>query len=348
MQTTSARGVSNGEVLAIAGAVAGAIGGIAVAIRESRRRRQASHPLISWARQFADDDYANRALASAATVRSRAEAAVRSGAAAAVDEHDRLRRHGRDDAKRARNALGERFRDGGAVVSKDLGKASDMAAQATAKVESLTKRSSKGVRELRSQSGSYSEAGLKRARQVGESVADASRDWVPDLRKRIEKQVIPLVHDVGEGTTERARDLYDSARERTADARRIAERRVAPAAADLASQARDLLGDVSHRAAGEAESLTERLSEASQVAAEKTGAAGRRAQHDAKQVAGAAAQESKDFGSLLLWLGLGGALVYYLFLDERQRDQVQRGASWLFSESRDIYRDIQGHDAEFA
>ncbi|MBA2276414.1 MAG: hypothetical protein H0W06_01510 [Chloroflexia bacterium] len=212
----------------------------------------------------------------------------------------------------------------------------------------MTKRSRKGARELRSQSGSYSEAGLKRARQVGESVADASRDWVPDLRERIEKQVIPLVHDVGEGTAERAHELYDSARERTADARRIAERRVAPAAADLASQARDLLGDVSHRAADEAESLTDRLSETSQAAAEKAGAAGRRAQHDARQVASAAAQESKDFGSLLLWLGLGGALVYCLFLNEQQRDQVQRGASWLFSESRDIYRDIQGHDEEFA
>lgn len=359
MSTATPRGVGNSGVLTIAGAVAGAISGIALAIVRSRERRRQPPSRLVQLRETAEAKVPTQEVGQiAADAASRASAAVLAAVPIAVAGGQQLGLRARQEAQRAQSLLGERARETQSVLgdlsreaqsalADRLEKREEMADRASSIVEDLSKRSREGARTLRSQSETYAAEGLHLVRGVGETASEAAQQWVPEVRERVEKQVVPKLHDLSDQASDRAHVLYDVAREQASALRRTAEKDVLPAVTDLSAQARESIGTASHNLSEEASVLGERLADVSSVAAERASGIGRKAQYSTKQAADATVQGGRDLGSIIFWLAIGSAIIYYALLNDQQRERVKRLAQGAFSEGRNVYQDIQGRDEEF-
>jgi hypothetical protein len=105
----------------------------------------------------------------------------------------------------------------------------------------------------------------------------------------------------------------------------------------LKSTASARASSAQQQVAGLTSAATDRASAVQQQAGDKT-----------KQVATVTTEGGKDLGATVTWLALGGGLIYFVFLDDRQREQVRNVANRLFGRVINTYRDIQGFDQEFA
>lgn len=359
MSTATPGGVGNGGVLAIAGIVAGAIGGIAMAVARARGRRDEPASRIAHFKRQAAAQVDTRDVERLATeVATRASAAVQAAAPAvrsgsqqagerARDETQRVTKFLAERARETQSALGVLARDAQSALAEQLEKREEVADRASSIFDDLSKRSRKGAKSLRAQSETYVTGGRQLAHEVSDAATGAAHTLVPEVRDRVEKQIVPKLQDLSGQATDRAHDVYDVARERAQGLRQSAEKDVLPAVSDFTVQARESLGVASHRLSDEASDIGERLSDASSVAAERATEIGRKAQHGTKQAADATLQGGRDVGSIIVWLVIGGAIIYYALLNEQQRERVKRLGQSAFSESREVYKDIQGRDEEF-
>jgi len=87
---------------------------------------------------------------------------------------------------------------------------------------------------------------------------------------------------------------------------------------------KEVVESVSH----DAEKL---LSEAAHATAEKS-----------KQAGTAVQRGSRETGSLLMWPGLAGILIFSVFLDEEQQKRLKEIGMEVFNEARDMYSDMKG------
>jgi len=344
MSSVTPRGVRNSDVLTIAGIAGGAVGGIVIAVVNARvDRRQPVSRLERVSAQLRDQ----AARQNVGDAVARATAAVQAGLPGAQAGGRQLGQRAMQEAQRATNVVGERARGTQSTLAKQLEKRGDVAGLASSVVDDLTKQSRKTAQQLLRQSETYVAQGVKSARKAGATAGDTSQHLLPDIRERVEKQVLPTLQVATEDAASRAHELYDVARERAVQARRAAEKDVLPAVATLSAQARDTITETSQRLGLEPGELGERLTEVSSVATERASELGRLAQAGTKQAAEATTEGGKNLGSSVIWLSIGGALVYYAFLDEEQREQVKRLAHRVYTETRAIYQDIQGQDEEF-
>jgi hypothetical protein len=66
--------------------------------------------------------------------------------------------------------------------------------------------------------------------------------------------------------------------------------------------------------------------------------------HDAGE---SAKQGGKDFTSLMMWLGIGGGLIYLVFLNDEQKRKARELAKSAYHEGMGIYNDLRGENADF-
>lgn len=211
----------------------------------------------------------------------------------------------------------------------------------------LTVRASNRVTEARSQLPVLADAASRAAQDArlrGAQLGVQARERLPEVRDQVENRVRPILADlqkqakplVGEATTAAA-SVVGTVGSRAQGARAWAENEALP-------EVRAVVSDVSTKALEKAKGAEVKVASVSAGASGKLTAVEDRS----RDAATAVAQGTKDTGAAAFWATVAGGLVFYAFLSEEQREKVKAAALRIGVEAREIYRDIQGHDEEFA
>lgn len=223
----------------------------------------------------------------------------------------------------------------------------------------------KAQESARSLSHSASERGQAVASNVAPQV-QALKSTVPAQVQALKETVVPQVQTAKSGAEDRVEELIAQGKERAAQLIKGAETDVLPAVKQFATQAiesleklpeaisdelpgvKDRAGHLKETASDRAASAQQQVQQLKSTASDRAAATQQHVGDTAKQVATSTTEGGKDFGSLLTWLALGGALVYFVFLEEKQREHIRALANRALHSAIETYRDIQGFDQEFA
>lgn len=176
---------------------------------------------------------------------------------------------------------------------------------------------------------------------------------------------------------DRLHELESRARELEGKARKTLDKQLKPSLEKAAEAAKIGAIEARKRIEQEAEELEKRYakavpkldksadqyaSKAAKLRQELLHAAEKRA-HEAEQAlqqstlqarqaalgAGESAKEGgKNFGSLILWLTIAGAVVYAFLLDEEKKRKARELAGSAYHEGKAIYQDVRGENADFS
>lgn len=193
--------------------------------------------------------------------------------------------------------------------------ARDMADQGKMKsAEAAHKVESDFIPQAKDTARNLREAGKERAGTVADKTRNellpAAQHLADDLAGKAKKDLIPTAQHLKDDLTDKAKNEYLPAAQKITT--------------DVKDSTKDVLGSVSH----DAEKI---VNDATHVAAEKS-----------KQAGTAVQRGSRETGSLLVWLGLAGVLIFSVFLDEEQQKKLKEIASEVFGEARDMYADMKG------
>jgi gas vesicle protein len=153
----------------------------------------------------------------------------------------------------------------------------------------------------------------------------------------VESKVLPRLKEL----EKEAVTAFEVGKEKSQEARKAAQKDLLPQAKESADKLRHTLEDQAKVAA---KSLEKGLPEASV----KLGAAAGTVEDQAKTAAQAVKRGSRETGSLLMWLGLAGTLVYKVYLNDEQKKKARELGAGLFGEARDMYSDMKGENPNFS
>jgi hypothetical protein len=233
----------------------------------------------------------------------------------ARDRGRKLREHAVKDADKARG-------EASSLVSTLKTKALDAEKVAESYVESaLLPR----LKELEKEAANMVEAGVDRTKTKSQ-----------ELRTQAEKDLIPHAREKAQQLRKQAeKDLIPQAREKAEQLRKRAEEDVVPHTRESVDKLKVTLGEGAHVAAGNLEKV-------SADSAKKLAFAKEQAEKQAKDAGESVKRGSRETRSLLFWLGLAGAIVYNVFLNEDQQHKVKELGMELFGEAKEMYTDIKG------
>jgi hypothetical protein len=153
----------------------------------------------------------------------------------------------------------------------------------------------------------------------------------------VESMVLPKLKELEKEAT----TAFEMGKEKSQEARKAAQKDLLPQAKESAGKLRHTLEDQAKVAA---RSLEKGLPEASI----KLGAAAGTVEDQAKTATKAVKRGSRETGSLLMWLGLAGTLVYKVYLNEEQKKKARELGAGLYGEARDMYSDMKGENSNFS
>lgn len=194
-----------------------------------------------------------------------------------------------------------------------------------------------------------------RLREGAAHTVEIATQRATELGQRVRDDLAPLAKDAVQQVGHRAGELVMTGiATGRAKATELGNAELAGRASQVASRAGEQVGHLaeradslasragraSHDAAGEARRAARR----SARAAGATGAAVRSASGQALTTTGGAI---KNLTLSLTWAGALGAVVYFGFLSEEQREKVASTARSLYEQARELVRDFQGYDEEF-
>lgn len=130
-------------------------------------------------------------------------------------------------------------------------------------------------------------------------------------------------------------------KEKSQEARKAAEKDLLPQAKERADKLKHVLEDQGKVAA---KTLEKGIPEASV----KLAAAAESVEDQAKTAGQAVKRGGSETGSLLMWLGLAGALIYNVYLNEDQQRRVRELGAELFGEAKEMYSDVKGESTTFS
>lgn len=210
----------------------------------------------------------------------------------------------------------------------DLGgqKGQEVTGQAKDQAQRVAEQTSSKAQAIAAQATTVAVAGAGRAREVGGALADAAKDRVPQVTQKLSDDVVPTLRDVAMQAASAAIDLWQTARERAADA----------APTDLAPHAAQAV------AAG-----GERAREATAAVAGRAAEIGKRAKEASRRTADATVDAGKDTGAVIFWAGAAAGLLYYAVLSPERRAQLLSAASSVTYQVQELIKDFQGYDDEF-
>jgi hypothetical protein len=357
------------KVLALGGLAAGAVGSLYVLLTErdkkpKSRMEVARHTL---------EDAAGRARKQAAALETNLEAGVASGLHNARATATSRGKKSRKEARKTGRRAGKRAQHE-AELSRDRMKGMIFGAKdkSVEKLHELEKHAPE-VNALASQMlgrteeslGRAKTTGTKRARQAGKDARKAqgdlktfverAREKAPETRHYVETHVAPKVKDL----EKQAAVALAQGRHRAEDLRKHAEKDVVPqvrdragrliqrAEHDVVPQVKDSAERLKVRAEDQAKVAASVLEKGSAEAAHKLAEATGSVETHAKDAGTAVARGGREFRSLIVWLSLGGTLIYAVFLNDEQREKVREMAKSLFGETKGMYGDIKGQDGTF-
>ncbi len=171
--------------------------------------------------------------------------------------------------------------------------------------------------------------GAERAKEAGSQIASTAKDQVPQISHRVTSEVVPSLRELAVQAASTALDLWETTRERVAEAADIVQEDIRPQAAHVVM------------ASGE------KAKEASAVVTEKAGVVGGRAKVASRQAADATVETSKDTGAMLFWGAAAGGLIYYALLGPEERERLASAVQSATGQVRELIKDFQGYDEEF-
>jgi len=368
MDTTDPQENQSAKVLALSGLAAGVVGSLYVLLSEREKKPKTR---MEVARQTLEDATA-QARKQAATLESGVATSVHDargrmaikGKQAKKDARKRGRRAGaqaRREADYSRDRMMTMFqsaRDKGVDTLHEIEKHSPevlaMAGQMLGKTEEKlgTARQAGGEK-----LGTAKQAGTARARigmrkaqaarkdarkearrAQGEliSLVERAKEKAPEARQYVESHVVPQVQEL----RQQASGAIEVGRGRAEELAKYAEKDVVP-------QVKDAADRLKHRVEEQAKVAATVVEKGSAEAAHRLSDTTTSVETHAKDAGTAVARGGREFRSLILWLSLGGALVYSVFLNEEQKAKIREMAKGLFGEAKGMYGDIKGQDGSF-
>jgi hypothetical protein len=206
----------------------------------------------------------------------------------------------------------------------------DVADKAKAQAKRVGEQTSATAQSIAEQAAAAAVAGAERAREVGTAVADAAKERVPQVTHKVGEEVVPSLREVALQAAAVALELWQTARERAAES-------------DLAPQAAHAVAAGGERAREATAAVSEKASELGERASEL----GERARDASRRTAEATVETSKDTGAMLFWAGAAAGLVFYALLTPERREQVLRTAQSVTTQVQELIKDFQGYDDEF-
>lgn len=193
--------------------------------------------------------------------------------------------------------------------------AREMAEQGKTKgVEAAHKVESDLIPQAKDTARNLREAGKERAGTVADKtkteLIPAAQHFADDLAGKAKNDLIPAAQHLKDDLADKAKNEFVPAAQKIT--------------AEVKDSTKDVVGSVSH----DAEKL---LTDATHVAAEKS-----------KQAGTAVQRGGRETGSLLVWLGLAGVLIFSVFLNEEQQKKLKEIGMEVFGEARDMYADMKG------
>jgi hypothetical protein len=246
------------------------------------------------------------------------------------------------------NELADRLRASISVGSEKAAHTASGAMHEAADFLSQTSKDSRGVAEqVRKtwdhQAPEIADQAKRLRKQSGEHLADAEKYVV----KALDDKVKPSLSKAGKS----ASHVADEWRSRLADQLdhlgEVADDRrpqLASAADQASKRISHLLKNVDAASDDWRETAERALHDAEKLLQDNT----RAAKEFAGDVGDSARQGGKEFGSLVFWVMIAGGLIYAFLLDDEQKRKSRELAKSAYAEGKELYRDVQGRDAEFS
>jgi hypothetical protein len=223
----------------------------------------------------------------------------------------------------------------------------DMQDRATDTVQAVREQAAVRAKEIAEQAAAKAAAGAEKAREVGSTLASETSTMVKEVPHRVSEDVVPTLRDIALQAASAALELWQVAREKAgeaADASPIEAGDAAHLVEVVQNRAKDAKGAI----AGRVEVVGSRAKGAKSAAADRVEEVGERAKDASAKAAEVAVDTSKDTGAALLWAGAAAAVIFYAIVSRERREQIMKAADAVIKQIRELVRDFQGYDEEFA
>jgi hypothetical protein len=234
----------------------------------------------------------------------------------------------------------------------------DVQERASETLQVVREQAAVKAREIAEQAAAKAVAGAGRAKEVGSSLASETSTRVRDVPHKVSDDVVPTLREVALMAASAALEVWQVAREKAAEAAEAAQSEVGDPG-QLISAAEKRAKEAGSAVVGRVEGVGGRAKEATGAVASRVEDAGAKAKgasaHAAAMAKDASAhaaeatvETSKDTGAALLWAGAAAAVIFYAILSQGRREQLLRAADAVIKQTRELIRDFQGYDEEFA
>lgn len=343
------------RILGIAGVAAGVAGGVVGGILQSRRDPSAQEHL-----RLAAKDLKETGVRSATVLGASLEDAR---VAAQAELEPAVKQTRKRVGKRAAS-FGEHMKQAVVTGAEQFG-------------ENLQDALEKTTGSINEYAEGLSEVNSKKNRKRLKKQAKKGQKELSAKTKEGRLELIKLRKDTRSTSQKRLHELESRARKLEGKARKTLDKQLKPTLEKAAESAKVGAIEARKRLEEEAEELEKRYAKAkpkidksaaryteraAELRQELLHAAERRA-HEAEKAlqqnteqarqaalgAGESAKEGgKNFGSLILWLTIAGAIVYAFLLDEEKKRKARELAGSAYHEGKAIYQDVRGENADFS
>ncbi|HEY8447525.1 MAG TPA: hypothetical protein VIL01_10485 [Thermomicrobiales bacterium] len=200
-----------------------------------------------------------------------------------------------------------------------------MAERPSETVQAMREQMAALAQSIIEQAATRAVGGVERAKGARPALKTA-KGRLPHLTHRVQDDVVPSLREVAVNAASAALELWQAAREMAAEAAEEAQEEVAEPASRLVEKAERRAREATH-------AVAERVEEVADMA---------------EDVAEEAVEASRGAGAALFWAGAAAGVIFYAMLNEERRQQVLRLANSIITEARELIRDFQGYDEEFA
>ncbi len=215
-------------------------------------------------------------------------------------------------------------------------KGAPMADRASDTVQAMREQAAALAQSIIEQAATRALLGAERAKEA-RTLAETAKKRLPHFTHRVSDDVVPSLREVALNAASAALELWQAAREKAAEAAEEAQEEVAEPATRLVVTAERRAKEATHAVSERIEAVTERAEDV-----------GERAKEATAHAAEATVHVGKGAGAALFWAGAATGIIFYAMLSKERRDQVIKAANAVINDVRELIRDFQGYDEEFA
>lgn len=338
-----------GMVLMLGGLAAGAVAGLIVLLTEKDDKPESK---VEQARK-ALDDAASTARKRGDKVESELATTLAAFRGDAKKQGKKAKKDARKGGKRLRKDADKRASKATAGIGEFLNQARDDVRHTYEKAEKKAPDVETVMEEVRARAEELMtearESGRTFRKQTGKEAGKAKKDMVSLLdvvkskasdaekvaESYVESTLLPKLKEFEKEAASALETGKKRSKERGEEFRKHAE-------SDLLPQAKESAGKLRTTVEDQAKHFTENWDKNSHDAVDMLHDARETVESQAKDAGDAVKRGGRETRSLLVWLGLGAALIYWVFLDDEQQKKVKDLSMDLFGEAKEMYSDLTG------